>query len=116
MIMPVGGGNGGIFAQAWRHQQSPPLRRPLQQRTGRRQRGRAPFNTLNSLILSYIDSALSNIVPANTSGSNVATTPAGMTVTAFDGLGTYTFSASEQLRHRRPVSSAAASARPTAPP
>ena len=29
----------------------------------------------------------------NTSDSNVATTPAGLTVTAFDGLGTYTFSA-----------------------
>ena len=53
----------------------------------------APFQTMNSLILSYIDQALSSIVPANTSGSNVATNPASLSVTAFDGLGTFTFSA-----------------------
>ena len=57
MIAPVGGGNGGIFAQAWRYQQSPPDRAPYSIGTHSPAAPRpAPFNTLNSLILSYIDS------------------------------------------------------------
>ena len=93
VIAPVGGGNGGIFAQAWRYQQSPPDSAPYSSGPVSNNSTAAPFNTLNSLILSYIDSALSNIVATNTTGSNVATTPAGMTITSTDGLGSYTFSA-----------------------
>ena len=93
MVAPVGGGNGGIFAQAWRYQQSPPTSAPYSSGPVAGSTAAAPFNTLNSLILSYIDSALSSFVPTNTSGSNVATTPAGLTTTSTDGLGTYTFSA-----------------------
>jgi hypothetical protein len=94
VIAPIGGGNGGIFAQAWRYQQSPPDSAPYSSGPVSDNTAAAPFNTLNSLILSYIDSALSNIVATNTSGSNVATKPAGLTITSTDGLGTYTFSAS----------------------
>ena len=35
------------------------------------------------MILSYIDQALANIVPVNTSGSNVATNPASLSVTLY---------------------------------
>jgi len=93
-MAPVGGGNGGIFAQAWRYQQSPPDSAPYSSAPVAGSSTAAPFNTLNALILSYIDSALSSIVPSDTGGSNVPTTPAGMSLTASDGLGTYTFSAS----------------------
>ncbi len=93
-VMPVGGGDGGIYAQVWRLHPATPYDAPYggggpanQSSDG------APFQTLNSLILSYIDQALASIVPANTSGRNVATNPASLSVTAFDGLGTFTFSA-----------------------
>jgi hypothetical protein len=91
--MPVGGGDGGIYAQVWKLHPATPYDAPYGGGPANDTSDGAPFQTLNALILSYIDSALSSIVPADTSGTNVTTTPAAMTVTAFDGLGTYTFSA-----------------------
>ena len=91
--MPVGGGNGGIYAQAWRLRPSPPYDPPYGSGPADSSSDAAPFNTLNALILSYIDQALSGIVPYNTSGSNVATNPASLSVAASDGLGSFTFSA-----------------------
>ena len=93
-MMPVGGGAGGVFGQAWRYQQSPPSSAPYSTGPVAGSTEAAPFNTLNALIFSYIDNALGNINPINTGGVNEGTTPPGMTVTATDGLGTYTFSAS----------------------
>src|SRR5579883_1798603 len=93
-LMPVGIGSGGIFAQAWWLHPVAPYDAPdVVSGPANGTDDQAPFRTLNALILSYIDSALGSIVPANTGGSNVVTNPAGLTVTAFDGLGTYTFSA-----------------------
>jgi hypothetical protein len=92
--MPVGGGAGGVFGQAWRYQQAPPFAAPYSSGPVAGNTEAAPFNTLNSLILSYIDNALGNISPTNTSGTNEGTTPPSMTVTATDGLGSYSFSVS----------------------
>ncbi len=91
--MPVGGGGGGIYGQAWRLQPNPPYDSPYGGGPADSSSDAAPFNTLNALILSYIDQALGSVVPSNTSGSNVATNPASLSVTASDGLGTFTFGA-----------------------
>ncbi len=94
MLKPVGGGGGGIFAQAYRFQQAPPYAAPYSSGPVVEDAQAPPFITLNALILSYIDGALASIVPFQTTSSPVVTDPPSLSITASDGLGTYTLSAS----------------------
>jgi hypothetical protein len=48
LIAPVGGGNGGIFAQAYRYQQSPPDSAPYSGGPVTENTAATPFNTLNA--------------------------------------------------------------------
>ncbi len=94
-VMPVGGGKGGIYAQVWRLHPTMPYDAPYggggpasQTSDG------APFQTLNALILSYIDRPCRQHRPGQyQSAATSPPHPAGISVTAFDGLGTFTFSA-----------------------
>ncbi len=71
---------------------SPPARRPPR-----------PFNTLNSLILSYIDSAAFNIAATNTIAGSTRPRrlPLLVVPSSSDGLGQKFFRRGRQLQHRR---------------
>jgi len=83
---PAGGGAGGLVERAWRFRQQAPYDDPGASGHGARDAGEAPFQTLDALIIRYVDAALA-AVNHSSSGTIPLTVATGN-----DGVGGYSFS------------------------
>ena len=83
---PAGGGVGGLVERAWRFRAQAPYDAPGASGHGARDAGEVPFQTLDALIIRYVDAALA-AVNHSSSGTIPLTVATGS-----DGVGGYSFS------------------------
>lgn len=91
LTRPVGGGTGGVFAQAWKLMPSPPYSAPYGAGPGAKTDGQAAFGTLDALLLGYIDGSLGTLAIGNTGGVTVVGSAAPTSLNTSDGFGSFDF-------------------------